>query len=451
MHMQTWTWACTVCHVTCYTCFGKQESKWYFFRTEKKFKFSPKMPPKATHVKTNNKDPCDLIPLPSDHPEWKKSMYDAVDPRLNVLVKCSNCGVFILCKRSALRTAKCRANQFHGTGTRNESTGDHAVRQFVDSSSSVGHGKQFESCNHEPGNDLSLAIGPGLMEQSVGAAPSNTVNLQSSVTQERTVGEKRDRRDTSEVLIKKSKEYYPNGALKSEVEESKQTTDKGESVSIETRELQTQVRELQHELAFYQATFQNKLESGIRRGIAAEAEREKRAHQRELDQQIAIQALTTKGARPLDVFLLAKLVELYHAFVESDGRLGFSAWLAEHNNDPFKHVQGQFETQRVTMNSSLSQRTRSRTTFSVTRCLCWPTWVSPSASSRNWGCGQERKKLARRTSRRRRRMVKSRRHSRAHSAKQVATRLQLTISQRKSRQKKFGKSVSSVLRRARSQ
>ena len=314
------------------------------------------MPPKPKHIETNSTTPTNLIELKSSDNEW--SNWPSIDRNDSWLYLCTNCKMIIPCKKTngALRAAKNRAREFHcKTAIVRKSPGihqpaeDQAIRQDGTPSQLNEHCQQTDSLSPNDGAAPAPLGGLGSLEQSVGAASSCT--LQNSVTQARTVGEKRDQRDASEVVMMKSKEYYPDGTLKCEVEASKQTTDKGETVSRETKELQTQVLQLQQELTVNQMkverTFNNRLQTAIKRGIAARVEGEKRARQTQVNQQVATQCLSAKDAQPLDVYLLAKLVELYSAFIsETEDNGAFAAWLAERKEDAFAHVQGLFESQR---------------------------------------------------------------------------------------------------------
>ena len=94
--------------------------------------------------------------------------------------------------------------------------------------------------------------------------------MQHTVNVERTVSQKRDRRDTKEVVTNKRKEYYPDGTLKSEIEESKETTDQGESVSSETKELRSQVLQLKKEHTVYQLKVEQTFKDRVNRAVASE-------------------------------------------------------------------------------------------------------------------------------------------------------------------------------------
>ena len=91
-----------------------------------------------------------------------------------------------------------------------------------------------------------------------------------------------------EVVTNKRKEYYPDGTLKAEIEESKETSDQGESVSTETKELRSQVLQLKQERAIYEIkveqTFQHKLNMAAEAEVKGRLKAEEAAHAKRLDE-----------------------------------------------------------------------------------------------------------------------------------------------------------------------
>ena len=162
----------------------------------------------------------------------------------------------------------------------------------------------------------------------------SATSVKSSSTEERTVGEKRDRRDMKEVLTSKRKEYYPDGTLKAEIEESKETTDKGESVSTEIRELRTRVIELEQQITLSQMKVERTFKTLVEKKVATRLDSERKSYAKLLDRQIANQSLSAKGAKPMDVYLLAKIVNKQCAMlsdlVEASAA---SDWLTKNADD----------------------------------------------------------------------------------------------------------------------
>ena len=168
--------------------------------------------------------------------------------------------------------------------------------------------------------------------------------FQSTINAERTVGQKRDRRDTKEFVTIKRKEYHQDGTLKAEVEESKETTDRGESESTETKELLSQVLQLKQERAVYEMkveqTFTRRLKeevkAGVEAGIKARLKAEEQTHALRMDEHIMRQAMGAKGkdAKPLDIFFLAKVVQKQRGLIgDLVDEAAATAWLADNAED----------------------------------------------------------------------------------------------------------------------
>ena len=164
--------------------------------------------------------------------------------------------------------------------------------------------------------------------------------LQHTVNVERTVGQKRDRRDTKEVVTNKRREYYPDGTLKSEIEESKETTDQGETVSTETKELRSQVLQLKQERAIYEMKVEQTFKDRVNRAVASELTSRLKAEEaqnaRRVEDTMARQVLAdrAKDAKPLDTFMLAKVVQKQRALIAYlVDEAAAKTWLAEHATD----------------------------------------------------------------------------------------------------------------------
>ena len=180
------------------------------------------------------------------------------------------------------------------------------------------------------------------VHQTTATPPSATnafssATAQASITEEQTVERKLDRREAKEIITNKRREYYPNGTLKAEIEESKQTTDQRESVSEETKELRSQVLHLQRERAIYELkverTFHDRVKTAVAAQWASEKESAELRRAAQLEDCVAHQILEgrMKGAKPLDVFVLSKVVQRQREMIANlVDKAAASEWLAEH-------------------------------------------------------------------------------------------------------------------------
>jgi hypothetical protein len=265
------------------------------------------------HLKVNVANPISLEPVPHDDPNWQ-----GVDKDKKVVVACSGCRVIFCYEKRALPRMLSYAKEKHRSATM---AGSEPARDHLPSSSMTAMQPRCGAFEQPP---------------AAATAPTQAVALQSRVSEERTVGEKRDRRDAREVVSNKRREYYPDGMLKSEVEETREMVDQGESVSVETKELRSQVLQLKQEHAVYELkverTFKDRVDRAIasaRRDVVKDEERKRAAL---IEDAMVHQVLAgkTKEAEPLDVFVLAKVVQQQRALIANLVNEGAAtAWVKE--------------------------------------------------------------------------------------------------------------------------